>query len=369
MFQAILRPSSSTRLYASVYDELRLAVELYSSTAGRYKQNENNNRQKMERVKSKKLYDFTSLTREILGISLKEEPIPQMVDVDCNFTHKDLASDMPALITASAKCGISEFIVPGSTIEESKQCIKLANEYPGKIFATLGVHPYNSKHLQKDSDFADTLKRLYNDQKVNNDLKSIVAIGECGLDYSDGFPPCQDQIWCFEKQVALACKLNIPLFLHERLAFDDFCKVLDTQEKISQKLSDDQLGLPPIIIHCFTGTLSELKYYLERGFYVSFSGVLCNKTRGKALYANGGFKWSTLLDRIMIETDSPYLGFKKCRKGQEKAENKTYPNVPTSLPHVASCLSQCLSCDDLAPVDVANITARNARIFFGLPRK
>ena len=101
---------------------------------------------------------------------------------------------------------------------------------------------------------------------------NVVAVGECGLDYSEGFPVREAQQIVFETQVALACELQRPLFLHVRKAFDDCFRILD---------KFDGKDLPPIIVHCFTGNVDDLRACLSRGYSLSVSGLICREEAGR----------------------------------------------------------------------------------------
>ena len=99
-----------------------------------------------------------------------------------------------------------------------------------------------------------------------------VAVGECGLDYNRNFSSKADQIRAFREQVKLACELQLPLFVHEREAHDDLLRVLDQVQKDASCLP-----LPPVVIHCFTGTRDEAMTYIQRGFYIGSVNIETSK--------------------------------------------------------------------------------------------
>ena len=105
------------------------------------------------------------------------------------------------------------------------------------------------------------------------------AVGECGLDYNRNYSSRKDQMQAFRAQVALAVELKLPLFLHEREAHDDLISVLDE----FQLAGDERQQLPPIVVHCFTGTSDEAAEYIQRGYYIGFTGTICKKERGAPL--------------------------------------------------------------------------------------
>ncbi|CAM9554872.1 unnamed protein product [Hapterophycus canaliculatus] len=181
--------------------------------------------------------------------------------------------------------------------------------------------------------------------------EEVRCIGECGLDFSEGFPSPVLQLPWFERQVQLACELKKPLFLHEREAFVDFLKVLRRYDVLH--------GLPPCLVHCFTGSEEELAAYLDMGFFVSVAGGICREKSGAVL--REAVK-RIPLNRLMVETDAPYLGFTGCRKGHSKPK-KQNPNVPSALPSVVRVVAECMA---LPYEEVARATLQNSRDFFGM---
>ena len=134
-----------------------------------------------------------------------------------------------------------------------------------------------------------------------------VSAGECGLDYNRNFSPRQ-QLFAFRQQVKLAIELRKPLFVHKREAHNDLLKVFDE--------FDSEL-LPPIVVHCFTGNKEEVMEYIRRGYYIGFTGTICKKERGAPLRK---LLPSIPLEKVMVETDAPFMGFQKGRRGSEPAD-------------------------------------------------
>ena len=132
-----------------------------------------------------------------------------------------------------------------------------------------------------------------------------ICLGEMGLDFNRNFSSKEEQILCFESQLSLADSINKPLFLHQRDAHEEFLSILDNH-KFNQKL----------IIHCFTGNFSELEDYLKRDFYIGITGWVCDLKRGKDLRECIN---QIPEDKLLIETDSPYLSpRKKIRRNEPK---------------------------------------------------
>ncbi|CAM9529167.1 unnamed protein product, partial [Phaeothamnion confervicola] len=265
-----------------------------------------------------------------------------LVDVDANLLHEALRADAPAHIEAAAAVGVRHFVVPGSTLEDSVGAIALAEKYPAVVFPTVGVHPYNVLACGPIDDAMAQIRQLASSSLVR-------CVGETGLDVSEGFPALEEQMPWFERQVALACELGKPLFLHERRAHEPFVEVLKRYKSSG--------SLPPCLVHSFTGTAEEAQEYLRLGFFLGVAGFLCKPQHGQSLRETVA---SLPPNRLMVETDAPYLGFPGCRQGHAKPKSQ-FPNVPSALPAVVTTLAGCM---DRTPAEVAAATTANARAFF-----
>lgn len=294
-------------------------------------------------------------------ISDSKNPYP-LIDVDCNLLHEDLTSLLqeetcfsntdehlrilkhPSTIAAN----IQSVFSPTSTIEESEKLhqILFDNKSDIGIRMSVGVHPYHAEEDLTPDLEQDTRNRV--EKLMKDDEGYITCIGEAGLDYSEGFPERKFQLPWFKLQLQLSKKYNLPLFIHERLAFEDTIALID--EEFPDAENNDY---PPIIIHCFTGTQEECKMYVERGYFLSVSGYILKNGKGpeevQACLRNGIIP----LDKLMIETDAPYMGFNGSRDSYYQVETAfnedfqalngkkrkrllkgIYPNVPSSLPLV-----------------------------------
>lgn len=266
-------------------------------------------------------------------------PVPVLIDCDANLLHPDLVADLDQLIARAQAVGVTQFVTPGSTLDESAAALELATTKRGICFGTAGVHPF---HCHAGPSAAE-LKRL----AELCGRPGCIAVGECGLDNADGFPSAEHQLPWFAAQLDLACELQKPVFLHERLAFD----------AVKAELMARQPKLPPVLVHCFTGASADLEWYLDFGCYVGFTGFLLNTKRAATLRA--ALQTGDVvvpLDRVVIETDAPYMGFKRCRSAESENPKKTSPNVPSALPRVLAELAGLLgvSTDELAIATTAN---------------
>ena len=173
----------------------------------------------------------------------------------------------------------------------------------------------------------------------------VVAIGECGRDYNRDFSPRPDQLKWFERQVELSIELQMPLFIHERDAADAMLEILRRYQ------ADIRGG----VVHCFTGEADTLAAYLELGMHIGITGWICDERRG--LHLRELVK-GIPLDRLMIETDAPYLTPRTIRPKRSR-------NEPAFLPYVLDAVASSLG---LTPEEVAATTTRSAEEFFGLTR-
>ena len=279
--------------------------------------------------------------------------IGNLFDVDCNLTHNDLKDQVEEHLLGAKAAGVSGMVVPGSTLEESRACLDIAERFGTSQFhmkTTVGVHPYHAEEWQNNT--LSALRKMM----VDNALV-VAAVGECGLDYSEGFPDRVFQLPVFEAQVQMACELNLPLFVHQRGAFADFVEVMNRYRT--------RCASVPVLVHCFTGDQKELDWILSQdNYFLSFSGIICKHERGQSLrQVLEASRKRIALTRVMVETDAPYLGFPGCRAACETKKKKQYPNVPSALPHAVKALAACLHVD---PALLAAETSSTARKFFNV---
>lgn len=181
-----------------------------------------------------------------------------------------------------------------------------------KLSGIAGIHPHNADRA-KQEDFQLIERFLLDNEK-------IVAVGECGLDYDRMFSTKENQIRCLEKHIILAEKRNKPLFLHERNAADDFIRRFKKHADICKKS----------VVHCFTGDRAVLDKYLTMGFSIGITGWICDDRRGKELREAVSM---IPLDRILVETDAPYLTPKNV-SGLDRT------NVPQNIKYVVRDLAK-----------------------------
>ena len=236
----------------------------------------------------------------------------KLIDIGLNLMHKSFRKDRKEIIEEAKKVGVSKFIITGTNVKSSQIASEYALNYPDVLYSTSGVHPHDAKTCNDK-----TLNEL---QKIAEN-PSVVAIGECGLDYNRDFSPRDVQREWFEKQIKLAEELNIPLFLHERDAHEDMYNILEKHEKIAKKA----------VIHCFTGTKREAENYIDLGCYIGVTGWICDMKRGKSLQEAVSVIPS---DKLMIETDAPFLIPKNFDNKPKKNRNE-----PKYLPHILNTIA------------------------------
>ena len=274
-----------------------------------------------------------------------------LTDFDANLLHEDLLGKQDEYITRAKEVGVSNFVVPGSTLVDSAAALLLAKGRIDEnglcdVVATCGVHPYHTTSVLCSPDAIGELRRMLEDEQCH-------AVGECGLDYSDGFPsPLEQRDW-FKAQIRLAVEMKKPLFMHERMAKSDFLSALE-------EVGFTQGKEPPVaaVVHCFTGELEELKDYIKRGFYIGLTGHCLHKLQPVELEA---WMKEIPLDKLFIETDAPYMGFKGCRATEANKKNQRYPNVPAALPQILNAVAVAAK---VPPPTLAAATIRNVKRFF-----
>jgi TatD DNase family protein len=229
-------------------------------------------------------------------------------------------------------------IITGASESGSQEALELALTYPGELYATCGVHPHHAADFTADT---DAFLRALASQA------GVVAIGETGLDYFRDFSPRAAQLNAFERQLQIGIDCGLPLFLHQRDAHDDLVAML---RGVRDQLSD-------VVVHCFTGTKQELFQCLDLDCHIGITGWICDERRGTHMQ---DFMRDIPAERLMIETDSPYL-----KPRNLKPRVKTHRNEPQWLPWIAQTLARCRG---ETVEQLAAQTTASARSFFRLQR-
>jgi TatD DNase family protein len=259
-----------------------------------------------------------------------------LLDIGANLTHESFRHDFDQVLARAQAQGVARMVVTGASDHGSEQALALAQRHPGVLYATAGVHPH---HAIDYTDATDTLLRqLAREPQVR-------AIGETGLDYYRNYLPRDVPLLVFERQLQIAAELGMPLFLHQRDAHTDFL----------QLLSRYRSQVPAVVVHCFTDTAEALRDYLDLDCHIGITGWICDERRGTHLRQ---LVREIPADRLMIETDAPYLLPRTVRPQPAHRRNE-----PMYLRHICEEIAR----DRGEPVELtaANSTATAAR-FFGL---
>jgi len=254
-----------------------------------------------------------------------------LIDTHCHLNSEAYDEDRSTVIANAKKAGVKKFIVPGYGYTSSRLTVELATSRPSEIFAAIGTDPYEASSNPDISWIAPLLPN-----------PSIIAIGECGLDYHqykgfDAIGKKDEQKWLFEAQISIAIENNLPVIIHCRDAFSDLWPFLDSLAT-----------MPRAVIHCFSGTIDDLKEAQKRGLYVGFDGNITYGKQFTPLLTYDDFSM------ILLETDLPYL---------TPIPHRGERNEPKYLHFVAEKIAQIKK----IPVDeVITKTANNACTLFRL---
>ena len=231
----------------------------------------------------------------------------QFFDIGANLTHKSFDKDLESILSEANDQGVKRLSITGSCLEDSIVASEIAEKYKSTCISTAGIHPHNAKEYSPE---------LFTEIKSLLKKDVVKSIGETGLDFNRNFSSPEDQQLSFEAHLELSIEMNIPLFLHERDAHEKFIEI--TSSYIDH--------MPKSVVHCFTGNKDALLKYLEMGFYIGITGWLCDERRGKHLEELISL---IPLDKLMIETDSPYL------LPRDMGIDNSARNEPRYLGHIA----------------------------------
>jgi TatD DNase family protein len=262
---------------------------------------------------------------------------PELIDIGLNLTHDSFDSDRKTVIQRAQDAGVSRMILTGASLDGSRQALDLARDYPGVLYATAGIHPHHAKEVHGDT--WHVLRELHA-------LPEVLAVGECGLDWFRDLSPRPTQEKVFIQHLELAVQNQLPMFLHQRDASDAFVSILaDFRERLSR-----------VVVHCFTDSRKALFALLDLDCHIGLTGWICDERRGRHLKE---LVPSIPADRLMIETDAPYL---MPRDLDPKPD--TQRNEPMYLPHIAREIARCA---DKPEDQLARESTTVASAFFQLP--
>ncbi len=275
-----------------------------------------------------------------MWMSCRADMIPQMtayIDIGVNLTGNSFRHDMEDVVQRAVDAGVTRMIVTGTDLDHSRAALALNQRFPDLLLSTAGVHPHHASEFNHDT--AAQLREICAET-------SVVAVGECGLDYNRNYSRPEEQRSAFERQLQLAVELQLPVFLHQRDAHDDFVSMV----------REHRSGLVGAVAHCFTGSADEALEYVEMEMHIGVTGWICDERRGQALQQAVR---SIPLDRIMLETDAPYLLPRDL--GQEPVQKRR--NEPCYLPHICRVAAGYMGIDHQ---QLAHAVLANTRRFFAI---
>ena len=258
-----------------------------------------------------------------------------LADACFNITHSSFKENFEDILNESKKLGVDYFFCPAAEKKDINEVIKFSSTYK-EISCGIGIHPHHANEV--DAELLIKLKTLINQEDIK-------AIGEIGLDYYRDFQQKITQQESFEVQLKLASDHKMPVFLHNREAFKDFYSILKRYFS----------NLPGGIVHCFTGSKSELLSFLDLGLHIGITGWVCDERRGTEL--NSLLKFIPK-DRLIIETDAPYLMPRNL-----KSKTKHHINTPMNLPHIAEHIANVRG---ESAIEMAEYTTENFKKLFAL---
>lgn len=259
-----------------------------------------------------------------------------LIDIGLNLTEKSFEKDSKEVVDRAIQSGVGQMILTGSSVRGSEKSLAIAKQYPQVLFSTAGIHPHEASEFTQESILS--LKQLAQHQEV-------VAIGECGLDFNRMYSSQQIQEECFEAQLELARELDMPLFLHVRDAHERFVEIMENHSDLINKA----------VVHCFTGNTTEVKKYVSMGFHIGVTGWICDERRGQDLQE--AVKYIPL-DRLMVETDAPYLTPRTLRPKPKHGRNE-----PAFLPYIVGEIAKYMG---VSSEDIAQHSVENTKRFFQL---
>lgn len=261
-----------------------------------------------------------------------------LIDTHCHINFESYDSDRAALLQRAAEAGVTRVINPAIDLPTSHAGIALAQEYPGVMYAAVGVHPNST------SDFVPSMLA---ELRELSKAAGVLSIGEIGLDYYRDYSPKEAQIPAFEAQLALAAELELPVIIHNREASDDVMAILETWVKTLPVSLKDRPG----VMHSFSAPPVIAERALAAGFYLGFTGPITYKNADELRHIAA----QVPLDRILVETDGPFL---------TPVPYRGKRNEPAYIPLIVDRLA---SLKQMTSVELGAATTANAERLFQFP--
>jgi len=251
------------------------------------------------------------------------------IDTHIHLDLKPFAQDLEEVLRNARKAGVDRMITVGTDLNSSRASVALAEKHR-MLWAAAGIHPHEAANAE--ATHLTEIERMTRHPRV-------VAVGEIGLDYHYDFSPRHIQKKLFLQQLKMSRRFNLPAIIHVREAMEDALEIIDTS------------GEPPWrgVFHCYGGTAEEVPEVLSRGFHISFTGVVTFKN-----FKHADAVKAVPLDRLLLETDAPYM---------TPVPHRGKRNEPVYLPYTAVWIANTLNMD---PELLMQSTTRNAVSLFKL---
>jgi TatD DNase family protein len=259
----------------------------------------------------------------------------ELIDTHCHLTFESLADDIEGVLGRSKSTGVVSWITVGTDTQHNRKAVELAERFE-RLYAAVGVHPHDAKDVTGQT--VAELRELARSEKV-------VAIGETGLDYHYNLSPHAEQRRTFTAQLEIARELNLPVIIHCREAFDETMSILDQYIQVEGRLKG-------VVFHCFGGSAEQAQIVLDHGFYISLTGVVTFKNAANVRQVAKNVP----TDRLMLETDCPYMSPEPMRKQKV--------NEPALMIHTARFIAEL---KEMSLSDFATAVTTTSKSFFGLP--
>jgi TatD DNase family protein len=252
-----------------------------------------------------------------------------LIDSHAHLDMEEFEGDLPEVLTRALESGLTEIISIGIDLNSSVKALELARKHDF-VYSTVGYHPHNAK--EADIKVLGDLADLASDPKV-------VAWGEIGLDFFRRHSPLQSQIEVFERQLDMAGDLGLPVIIHDREAHEQLSEILRKRR-----------SHPAGVIHCFSGDYALARFIIDKGFYISIPGTVTYKKADLVREVAARLP----LERLLVETDAPYLA---------PVPHRGKRNEPAFVKYTAQEIARLRGMDF---DELARATSENARTLFKL---
>lgn len=263
-----------------------------------------------------------------------------LIDTHCHLTFPQLAGQVDAVVRRAREAGVARMITVATSIDDARAACGLLAAY-GDLYMTAGIHPHEAAKVTAD-DLAALADLHHGRGRWALDAARLVAVGETGLDFHYDFAPPDVQERVFRAQIELAIEVGRPLVIHAREAEDRAREILDEYAGLAGR----------VVFHCYTGPRDAAERILGSGYWISFTGAATFKNGATIRHVAAEMP----ADRIMVETDAPYLS--------PEPHRKVRPNEPALVVYTARRLAEVRGERFEA---FARETTENAQRFFDLP--